>query len=131
MESFIEWLKYYDGGNVFNQLRIGEEIKLKRNYGNHENKHAVKVLTIDDILILYVAGVYSRFLSKVLENKNDYVVSIKRLLPNVISQMEVQIGIYGQCDFKTDCSLSSSQSPKFEKELIFNLIYKLHLKHTV
>lgn len=118
LESFIEGWRYYDGDKVFERLRVGDKLKMERDYGNEQDKYAVKILTKDNIHLGYVAGVYSEFLSKVLDSKNYYEVRIKNLLPKAIPQMKVSIEIDGECNFISNNSSVSDTSPKLKKELI-------------
>lgn len=118
LEGFIEGWKYYEGDKVIDQLRLGDQLKLVRDYGNKKDKYAVKVLTKDHIHLGYVAGVYSEFISKVLENESEYEMTIKKLLPKAIPQMKVFIEIHGECDFNSNNKLFFNSSSALKKELI-------------
>lgn len=117
LEAFIEGWQYYDGDKVLNQLNISDQLKLVREPENTQDTFAVKVLTKDNIQLGYVAAVYSEFVSKVLDNKDECNVHILKKYPYAIPQMKICIEIDGKCTFQSNEFPNDSSS--YDRKLIF------------
>ncbi|WP_107841792.1 HIRAN domain-containing protein [Metasolibacillus meyeri] len=116
LETFIEAWQYYDGESILQELCIGDQLKLVREPGNKNDKFAVKILTLDNTHLGYIAAVYSEFVSNVLDNENKCSIEIAKVYPDAIPQMKVYIEIEGKCTFQSD--KFSNGNSKYERELI-------------
>lgn len=117
LEGFIEGWQYYEGEKVWDQLNIGDRLKLMREPENEIDKFAVKILTLGNVHLGYVAAVYSEFISEVLDNKNECNIQIFEKYPNAIPQMKVCIGIDGKCSFRPN-EFSNDHLGYNERELV-------------
>ncbi len=61
----IAGFSYYDGALIFNQLKIGQEVKLVAEPANIFDKNAVAIY-LDDNMLGYIPKAFNREVSKVL-----------------------------------------------------------------
>lgn len=118
LESFIEGWQYYEGEALLESLSVGDELKLERDLGNVADEFAVKVLTANGQKLGFIAAVYSEFMAKVLDAKEDYNISISKLYPQAIPQMKVLVDINGECTFRSKNLINTKSELRKELALV-------------
>lgn len=90
----IAGFSYYDGALVFNQLKIGQEVKLAAEPANMFDKNAVAIY-LEDSMIGYIPKSFNREISKVLNaGHNIFSAYIQAVAPEANPEEQVRVIVF-------------------------------------
>ena len=97
--DYITGWRYYDGESVFQRLKVGDILHLRRQPDNQYDRYAVEIFSSEGIKLGFVSRVYSKIVSSALAEKRVVVVTITELNPPPAEQfrrVKMQLSIYGK-----------------------------------
>lgn len=93
---YIAGWSHYKGDERIHLLSSGSLLFLEKEPENEHDPFAVKIKMDDGFLLGYVPAFYSEFLTKVLDNKIQYHLQIKKIDQEAIPQFKVNLLIEGE-----------------------------------
>lgn len=99
-DFFLEGIRYYDFPNFSNddveKLVSNRILKLEKDKDNIHDNNAIKVLTENGAILGFVPAVYSRMLTKIIDNDIIVKVSLKKVNRDSLPQMALYTNIQAE-----------------------------------
>ncbi|MEW4263586.1 DNA-binding protein [Bacillus megaterium] len=95
-DFYIAGWRHHGGDVHLNSISDKTELFFEKEPDNPEDPYAVMVKTDDGVLLGYVPGFFSEFMTDVIDRKCFYEVGIDNIDPDAIPQLRVNVSVNGE-----------------------------------
>lgn len=96
LDFFIAGWRYYDGDQVIDQLKTGDDVIFSLDPENKHDHKAVIVMSVNGKQLGFIPAFYSGWMFEIIEKNCDYEAKIKSIHPLAVSHRKVSISIVGE-----------------------------------
>ncbi|CQR46245.1 HIRAN domain protein [Paraliobacillus sp. PM-2] len=116
-DFYIAGWRYYEGDQIINQLKAGDDVQFNLHRDNPEDDKAVIVLSgLNGLQLGYIPAYYSGFMFEAIRNRCTYTAKIERINPAAVPQRKVNISVVG--DLSNNFSMNNIDFNSKDLQLI-------------
>lgn len=102
LDFFIAGWRYYNGDQVIDQLRIGDNVEFSLDPDNDHDHKAVVVMFVNGEKLGFIPAFYSGWMFEVIEKGCDYQAKVEAIHPQAVPHRKVCISIVGEVNQHVD-----------------------------